>query len=311
MSLLDKRIVIVTGKGGTGKTTVAAAIGLWAAREGKRTLICETHGTSRISATFDRPAGGYTPVSIQPRLSVMSITSTEAIEDYVVQQIKVKQLYKLVFRNRVMGPFMDAVPGLHDAVHLGKVFDLARETGPDGAPVWDLVVVDAPATGHGLHMFDAPRSMMELTRGGPVYEGVKLVDDVIGDPSKTALVLTCLPEEMPVSETLDLWTRLGERRSQIAACVLNEIAESPLDDLDDWEAAWPTLFESSDPALREAVDLTQNWVERIVRQEQCRETLTAALDAPVVDLPLQPHRSLGFTDLELLSKALSTGLEAQ
>ena len=170
MSLLDKRIIIVTGKGGTGKTTIAAALGLWAARSGKKTLICETHGTNRVCPLFGRTSDGYEPVQVHRGLHVLSITSESAIEDYVVQQIKVKKLYKLVFRNRVMGPFMDAVPGLHDAVHLGKVFDLAREVDGDGNNTWDLVIVDAPATGHGLHMFDSPRAMMELTRAGPVYE---------------------------------------------------------------------------------------------------------------------------------------------
>jgi anion-transporting ArsA/GET3 family ATPase len=311
VNLLDKRIIIVTGKGGTGKTTVAAALGLWAARSGKQTLICETHGTQRICAMFGRTPGDYTPVPIHPGLSAMSITSTEAIEDYVVQQIKVRQLYKLVFRNRVMGPFMDAVPGLHDAVHLGKVFDLVRETKRDGEPAWDLVIVDAPATGHGLHMFGAPRSIMELTRAGPVYEGVKLVDEVIGDADQTALVLTCLPEEMPVSETLDLCARLGDRRAQIAACVLNEVAEPPLSTMADWQPAREVLLESQDPAVLEATALTQQWVDRVQRQDRFREVLREGLSAPVFDLPLQPQRALGFTELNLLSRALGSHLVPQ
>ncbi len=303
MSLLDKRIIIVTGKGGTGKTTVSAALGLWAARSGKRTLICETHGTARICQLFGRTSEGYTPVQVHPGLHVMSITSGEAIEDYVVQQIKVRKLYKLVFRNRVMGPFMDAVPGLHDAVHLGKVFDLAREE-EDGVPVWDLVIVDAPATGHGLHMFDAPRAMMELTRVGPVFEGVKLVDDVISNGERTALVLTCLPEEMPVSETLDLWSRLGDRQDQIAAVVLNEVADGPVERPEDWETALPMLRQVQDQGVQEAVAATQSWMDRARREDRAREQLQAYVDVPVIDLPLQAESTLGFAELQSLSHIL-------
>ncbi len=308
MSLLDKRIIIVTGKGGTGKTSVAAALGLWAAKSGRRTLICETHGTARICRMFGRATEGYTPVQVHPGLHVMSITSEEAIEDYVVQQIKVQKLYKLVFRNRVMGPFMDAVPGLHDAVHLGKVFDLVRDE-EEGRPAWDLVIVDAPATGHGLHMFNAPRAMMDLTRLGPVYEGVKLVDDVVGDPETTALLLTCLPEEMPVTETQDLWQRLGERQGQVAAVVLNEITPAPIEHHEDWEAALRVLRGVQDPAVQEAVELTAGWMARAQRQNQARNKLTEATGCPVVDLPLQADRALGFAELQTLSTALSSALE--
>lgn len=309
MSLLDKRIIIVTGKGGTGKTTVAAALGLWAARSGKRTLICESHGTRQICGLFGRPAGGYSPVQIHRNLSAMSITSAEAIEDYVVQQIKVKKLYKLVFRNRVMGPFMDAVPGLHDAVHLGKVSDLVKEVRADGSAQWDLVIVDAPATGHGLHMFNAPRSMMELTRSGPVYEGVKQVDEVLGDTQQTALVLTCLPEQMPVAETLDLHRRLGPRRPQVAACILNEVTPAPLEPIQDWDAALPTLQQTELPGLRESIALTQSWVDRVRRQDEYRVQLQDGLQVPVVDLRLLSQRHLSLAHLSELSEALGQGLE--
>ena len=150
MSLLQREILIVTGKGGTGKTTVAAALGLWAARAGKRTLLVECNGSQQLPTLFGRSSEGYTPTRLHPGLSAMSITAEEAIEDYVVKQIKVRKLYRMVFRNRIMGPFMDVVPGLHDAVHLGKVYDLIEDDKTRGRPNWDLIIVDAPATGHGL-----------------------------------------------------------------------------------------------------------------------------------------------------------------
>ncbi len=310
MNMLNHRIILVTGKGGTGKTTVAAALGLWAARSGKRTLICETKGTTAIGGLFHRPAIGYEPTALHPNLYAMSITSEAAIEDYVVQQIKVRQLYKLVFRNRVMGPFMDAVPGLHDAVHLGKVFDLTQETNPSGSPVWDLVIVDAPATGHGLHMIRAPRAMMDLTRAGPVYEGVRQVNAALSRPGTTAILATCLPEEMPVNETISLWHHLGSSQPLFSACVLNEIAQLPTLNHEDWAASREVFLQHSDPAVAEAGRLTDDWTLRIDRQQRSRQRLQSELPCPVVDLPLLYHRNLGFSDLQHLSERLATDLGA-
>ena len=204
INLLNKRILVVTGKGGTGKTTVAATLGVMSARQGKKTLIVECNGSQHIAPLFEHSPSTYTPTVMFPGLSAMTITSEEAIEDYVVQQIKIRSLYKLVFRNRVMGPFMDAVPGLHDASHLGKVFDLARERTTEDEYRWDLIIVDAPATGHGLSLLASPKSMMDLTRRGPIFEGVQSVHAIISDPVRTGIILTCLPEQMPVNETIEL-----------------------------------------------------------------------------------------------------------
>lgn len=311
MSLLSREILIVTGKGGTGKTTVASAIGLWAARAGKRTLLVECNGARQIPALFMRSSEGYTPTRLHPGLSAMSITAEEAIEDYVVKQIKVRKLYKMVFRNRVMGPFMDAVPGLHDAVHLGKVYDLIEDDKTRGRPTWDLVIVDAPATGHGLHMLASARSMMELTRAGPVYEGVKLVHDVISDTDRTGLVLTCLPEDLPVNETIELNEQLREADHRVAGVVLNEMNDVPLPSTDQWAVHGPALHHSEHPGVREAAEITERWIARQGRQLEAMTRLASRVEAPLTTLPFLMNRSLGFTELELLSHQLEANLEVR
>jgi len=308
MSLLSKQILLVTGKGGTGKTTVAAALGLWAARAGKRTLIVECNGSRQIPHLFRQTSEGYTPTRLHPGLSGMSITAEEAIEDYVVKQIKVRKLYQLVFRNRVMGPFMDAVPGLHDAVHLGKVYDLIEDDKTRGKPTWDLVIVDAPATGHGLHMLASARSMMELTRAGPVFEGVKLVHDVISDTERTGLVLTCLPEALPVNETIELHQHLRTADHQVAGVVLNEMSDAVLPTVAEWEASGPTLHNSDHPMVREAATLTERWMGRHARELEAKARLQTHIDAPLTSLPFLMNRSLGFAELEGLSRKLEDSM---
>lgn len=295
MSLLDKRILMVTGKGGVGKTTVSVAIALAAAARGKRVIIAETSGAEVVPPLFDSLRGGYEPHPVSAGVSTLSITPEAALEDYVVQQIRFRSLFKLVFRNRIVKPFTDAVPGLHDAVQLGKVFDLERASRPGGQPLWDLIVVDAPATGHGLTMLGSAQTMMDLTRAGPMFEGVRQVQEVMADPVRSALVLVSLPESMPTSETLDLYRRLDDQqRAQVGAVVLNSLYPRPLPQ-EDWDAARPLLADAP-PAVAEAAAMVDRWQGRVQQQADARAKL-AGIPCPLLELR---HRFDGSPDAAAL-----------
>jgi anion-transporting ArsA/GET3 family ATPase len=296
------RILLVTGKGGVGKTTVSAALATAFAARGERVVIVETSGARVVPGLFGTSTEGYEPASVARGIHTISVTPRAALEDYVVQQIKIRRLYKLVFENRIMGPFIDAVPGLHDALQLGKVMDLERET-LRGGPVWDRIIVDAPATGHGLTMLDAARAMMDMTRAGPMYEGLKQVHDVLDDPTKTGLVLVALPEEMPVNETLDLWGRLGKTRQQVQLCVLNQVRDRPAA-APDWSALRAALSQVPSAPLAECADIVDHWMRRVERQDGARQRLSAGLPVPVHDLPALPHRVESLADLTALGGAL-------
>ena len=302
-SLLSQRVLMVTGK---GKTTIAVALGLAAAARGKQVVIAETSGATQVPALFGASPTDYTPTPLAENLSALSITPESALEDYVVQQIRFRKLYTLVFRNRIMGPFVDAVPGLHDAVQLGKVFDLERQSLPSGRPRWDLIIVDAPATGHGLTMLGSARAMMELTRTGPLYEGVKQVEDVLGDPARAGLLLVSLPETMPVRETTDLWRRLDPRqRAQVRGVVLNSVYPAPPVAPARWTDARAQVRDAGPPAA-EAAALLDRWLARIQQQDGARAQLQAGLPVPCwearhhLDGPLTPAglRALGEAILQ-------------
>jgi anion-transporting ArsA/GET3 family ATPase len=304
LPLASRRVVLVTGKGGVGKTTVAASIAMASARAGKRVLLLETQGATRIPALFGKPSRGYEPTTVAQNLSTLSITPEEAIQEYVMLQLHFQRLYRMVFQNRVMGPFVDAVPGLHDLVQLGKVWFAERET-ENGRPRWDQVVVDAPATGHGLTMLGAPRAMMDLTRAGPFYENAQRIAELVEDASRTALVLVSIPEEMPLRETEQLHDRLGPLRRLVAGVVLNEVRPSPVKNPAAWPSDQEALLSRGEAPLRSAAEIVDAELAAVARQAGARTRL-ARLGVPLVELPFLFRRNLGRAEIEGFSRSFGT-----
>ena len=168
-ALLDKRLVIVTGKGGVGKSTVALALGLEAARRGKRTIVCEVSSQEHLSHVFNRAEVGYHEVEIADDLWAISIDPDESMREYVLLQVKVRAMRDLLFRSRVFTYLAAATPGLKELVTIGKIWELALDDRKvKTGRTYDLVIVDAPATGHGVGFLQTPRTFANVARVGPL-----------------------------------------------------------------------------------------------------------------------------------------------
>jgi anion-transporting ArsA/GET3 family ATPase len=210
-ALLDRRLIFVTGKGGVGKTTVAAALGLAAARAGQRVLVCEVADQERLTGAFGLPAAGFREIEIEPGLSAFSVNPEDAISEWLGYQLRSRTLAGLLGGSRIFQYLATAAPGLAEMVTVGKLWELAqleRKT-PSAAP-YDLVIVDAPATGHGIALLRAPHTFAEIARVGPINRQAGIIDAFVRDPAATAVIAVTLAEEMPVSETLDLERRLRD-----------------------------------------------------------------------------------------------------
>jgi anion-transporting ArsA/GET3 family ATPase len=210
--ILDRRLLFVMGKGGTGKSTVAAALGLAAARRGRRVLLCEVAGQQRVTRTLvgRPPSDRYEETELAPGLWATSVDPESALEEYLRSQLPSRTLFELLKRSRIFQYLVAAAPGSRELLTIGKIWETAQLDRPwTGAELrYDLVIVDSPATGHGLAMLAAPRTFRDVAGVGRIQRQAGRIDSFVRDPESTGVVAVALPEEMPVSETIELGAAL-------------------------------------------------------------------------------------------------------
>ncbi len=218
-ALADKRLVFVTGKGGVGKSTVAIALGIAAARRGLRTIVAELSGQARAAETFGIAPPSGEEVRLAEHLHAISVDMEQAMEEYLHE--RAGRLGDLLAASRAFHAFAHAVPGMRELLSIGKVWELAQDRRRvAGTQPYDLVVVDAPATGHALGALRTPATFAEIARVGPIAHQGSTIDATLRDPAQTAVVAVALPEEMPVTETLALRRGLREAIGQEPAAVV-------------------------------------------------------------------------------------------
>jgi anion-transporting ArsA/GET3 family ATPase len=302
-SLLDRRLVVVTGKGGVGKTTVAAALGLVAARAGKRTVICEVAEQERLSDLFGVDASGHEERELAPDLHSVSVDPELAKEEWLRYQLKSGTLAGVLGGSSVFRYLSAAAPGLSELVTIGKVWDLAQLERRTGGSVFDMAIVDAPATGHGIAMLRAPSTYAGVARVGPIRRQALQIDAFLRDRRRTGVMVVALPEEMPVNETLELERRLGEEMGMsIDAAVVN--------------ALYPQRFTGADAERLRAAERRADGAvkaalaehERVRGQRSQLRRLRRGLDAPVATLPFLFEPELGLAQLEELAGRLERAL---
>ncbi len=198
--LLERRLVVVTGKGGVGKSTVAAALGVAAARAGRRTILAEVAARDDVARLLGVAGGGEREVA--PNLHHVSIDPADALDEYLHEQLPLGVLAELLGRSQTFLLFTAATPGMRELLTMGKVSELGRDRRAGGARRYDLVILDAPSTANGLALLTAPRTFAASARVGPIARQGTQIDRLLCDPARTGVVVVATPEEMPVTEAL-------------------------------------------------------------------------------------------------------------
>jgi len=311
-NILDKRLIFVTGKGGVGKSTVAAALGVAAAREGKRAIVCEVAQQERMSRFFERQGVGYHETEISPNLFAFSIDPQRALEEYLLMQIRVKPVYDLMFKNRVFTYFAAATPGLRELVTIGKVWELAQlDRRVKRGAKYDVVIVDAPATGHGLGILRTPRTFSDIARVGPIKRQADLINEFVTDPELTSICAVAWPEEMPVNETLDLQRNL---KSELGLKLDRVFMNGMYPDLfGDDEARLLSERAEQDAAgngalQRGALRAAISEYRRAKAQREQLERLRKGVRKSVVELPFLFRPQLDMSAVEDLAGTVEEGL---
>lgn len=217
-ALLDRRLLFVTGKGGVGKTSVASALGQLAAERGKRTLVCEVDSKGDLAESFGVGPLAFEPTEVRRNLHAMSMDTEESLREYLRLQLKVPILAKLGPLARTFDFIANAAPGVKEILTIGKLTWEVRERH------YDLVVVDASATGHVVGQLGSPVAINDLVKVGLVRNQTDWMIDILTDERQTGVVVVTVPEEMPVSESLELVERLRtETDIDVAQVVVNRV----------------------------------------------------------------------------------------
>jgi anion-transporting ArsA/GET3 family ATPase len=302
--LFDKRLVFVTGKGGVGKSTVALAVGVAAAARGKRSIVCEVGAQETASRMFKRAEVGFHEVEMAPNLWAISIDPDESLREYLLLQLRVRAMRDLLVRSRIFNYLAAATPGLKELVTIGKIWELAQlDRRVRRAEKYDLVVVDAPATGHGVGFLQTPRTFAGIARVGPVHKQAQELDRYIRDHDATGVAIVALPEEMPVNESESLERQLaGEVGVAVDRVYMNALYPERFDrsEAEGMERAQ----DSANGPAGAAIGAALSQYRRARSQRAQLQRLRRRVKAPVKALPFIFKPELGVPELERLAGAL-------
>lgn len=316
--LYQKRFLLFSGKGGVGKTTLASSFALSCARRGERTLLMELNVKNKTSSLFGASRVDEEIREVEENLFAVNVTPQAAMREYALMVLKIKLVYRAVFENRLVRSFLRVIPGLNELVMLGKAYYHAIEVDADDRPVWDKVIVDAPATGHGIFFLKIPSVITSLIGSGLMFDEAQRIIDLLRDPLRTALVLVTLAEDMPVNETLMMSDVVRDEMEIPVACVFANAIYRPLFEPEQiqWIEAAREHLRSAEQSDNEALKINgfleaaRFRQDRVDMQQGYLHRLREEGDWPLFEVPFYFHDRMSFAVIDEIADHLSTILGA-
>jgi anion-transporting ArsA/GET3 family ATPase len=313
--LLGRRLLFFTGKGGVGKSTITAAMALLAADHGKRVLVIEVDAKGNITDRFESRPVGFTPREVYPGVFALAMDTEASLREYLKLNLRVPVVGRIGTLARVLDFVATAAPGVKEVLTIGKVCWEVREA-IEGRADWDLVLVDAAATGHVISQLGAPEAIRELVAVGPVRSQTEWMTEILNDPALTALNVVATPEEMPVEETIDLVAQARtELEVPLGVVIVNRVLpelfthadEDAFDEFRSPETASVLSARAGDgttavlDAARLAVSLRRTRASHLTR-------LRNEVDLPLLYVPYLFSRTHGLRETRMVAEALSQEL---
>lgn len=320
----EPKILIISGKGGVGKTTVAAALALAAARRGRKVCVAEVDRKGTLARLLGASEPGYEPVELTSGVWGMGIVPEDALREYLEVQYHIKRISKVFATNHFVDYVTVAAPGLKDILVLGKIWLLENDrSGPPHN--FDTIVVDAPAAGHMLAFLSAPMGLSDAVQSGPIRRQSDWLIEMLQDPHRTRVHLVTLPEEMPVSETIETATALHERvgvnagalfANGIYTDLFTRSEGKAIEGLIDSKDMSGLCSEAETVRLRldqEDVDALLGYAHFLTRRRSIQgrhlKRLRKEVDEPIVELPFLFSAGLALPDVEVLADTIEAAVE--
>jgi anion-transporting ArsA/GET3 family ATPase len=304
--IFNCELIVVSGKGGVGKTTIAAALALIASASKKQTIVCEVSGQRRIPALIGHPTAGAPggEEQVAPELWATTIDPELALVEWAGKLIRPRALLDLAVRSNSFAGFINAAPGGRELLTITKAAELSRdERWDDDADGYELVILDAPASGHGLAMLKTPTTFAQIARVGPIANQAREVEELLADDRRCRIVLVSTLEETPVNETLELQAALTAQLGRGADLVVaNALIEDNLSSEDLGKLAASGAVDASTVAA-----INSRHSRSLLQRDQLNR-LRSGADCPLIVLPEIASHAVGPDELEQLAALLADAL---